>query len=176
MTAKIRTRNSKEIAQQRRVNRHGCWDHIICAPLWPLHGVNLGTLLRTCEAAGACMAVPHYPWVPQALSKGYTISQRGCVHWVRPTALGWLETQSNRDDTDIIAVELADESTKIADLKPARPDRRTIMVLGHEKTGIPDEALEFIGQAVEIPMIGAGSTLNVAVAGSMVLYRLAGLL
>jgi tRNA (guanosine-2'-O-)-methyltransferase len=120
------------------------------------------------------MAVPHYPWVPQALSKGYTISQRGCVHWVRPNALGWLEAQAKRDDTVIIAVELADEAIRVADLEPSK--MRTIMVLGHEQTGIPDEALEYIDLAVEIPMIGAGSTLNVAVAGSLVLYRLAGLL
>jgi tRNA (guanosine-2'-O-)-methyltransferase len=71
-------------------------------------------------------------------------------------------------------VELADEAIRVGDLKPA--DHRTIMVLGHEKTGIPDEALEYIDMAVEIPMIGAGTTLNVAVAGSMVLYKLAGLL
>ena len=30
--------------------------------------------------------------------------------------------------------------------------------------------------AVEIPMIGSGKSLNVAVAGSLVLYRLAGFL
>jgi tRNA (guanosine-2'-O-)-methyltransferase len=29
---------------------------------------------------------------------------------------------------------------------------------------------------VEIPMIGSGASLNVAVAGSLVLYRLAGLI
>lgn len=172
--AKIRARTSKDIARQRRSSRHGCWDHLICAPLWPMHGVNLGTLLRTCEAAGACMAVPRYPWVPEALNKGYTIPQRGCVHWVRPDALAWLRREHEREGTAIIAVELADEAIRVADLEVAR--QRTVMVLGHEKTGIPGEALEFIDQAVEIPMIGAGSTLNVAVAGSMVLYRLAGLL
>jgi len=173
MTPQIRKSKNNEQKAQRRPNRHGCWDHLIVAPLWPLHGVNLGTLLRTCEAAGACMYVPHYPWVPQALGKGYTISQRACVHWVRPNPLRWLEVQHERDDTDIIGVELADEAIRLADLKPAR--QRTVMVLGHEKTGIPDEAMQFLDQAVEIPMLGAGTTLNVAVAGSLVLYRLAGL-
>lgn len=139
-----------------------------------MHGVNLGTLLRTCEAVGACMAVPHYPWVPQALNKGYTIRQRGCVHWVRPNAFGWLETQHARSDTTVVAVELADEAVRVADLQPAK--QRTVMVLGHEQTGIPGAALDCIEMAVEIPMLGAGSTLNVAVAGSLVLYRLAGLL
>ena len=122
------------------------------------------------------MAVPHYPWVPQALNKGYTIRQRSCVHWTRPNQMGWLKAQHERDDTDIIAVELADDAIRLADLEPAKPDRRTIMVLGHEQSGIPDEALQFLDKAVEIPMVGAGSTLNVAVAGSLVLYRLSGLL
>jgi tRNA (guanosine-2'-O-)-methyltransferase len=51
----------------------------------------------------------------------------------------------------------------------------TVAVLGHERTGIPPEALDLLDGAVEIPMVGAGASLNVAVAGSLVLYRLAGL-
>lgn len=46
-------------------------------PLWPLHGVNLGTLLRTCDAVGACLAVPRFPWVPEALRRGRTIAVLG---------------------------------------------------------------------------------------------------
>jgi len=172
--SKIRTKAKDEVRSERRVNRHGCWDHLIAAPLWPMHGVNLGTLLRTCDAVGACMAVPHYPWVPQALNKGYTFRERACVHWSRPNQVEWLKCQYEREDTDVIAVELADEAVRLADLKPAR--RRTVIVLGHEQTGIPDEALEYIDSAVEIPMIGSGKTLNVAVAGSLAVYRLAGLL
>lgn len=172
----IRTKNRKDLQRERRVKAHGCWDHLICAPLWPMHGVNLGTLLRTCEAVGACMAVPHYPWVPAALNKGYTIRQRACVHWTRPNQVEWLKRESGRDDTQVIAVELADDAVRLADLKPAPPHLRTVVVLGHEQTGIPGEALEFIDSAVEIPMVGAGTTLNVAVAGSLVLYRLSGLI
>jgi len=38
------------------------------------------------------------------------------------------------------------------------------------------EAVELLDVAVEIPMVGSGASLNVAVAGSLVLYRLAGLI
>jgi tRNA (guanosine-2'-O-)-methyltransferase len=137
-----------------------------------MHGVNLGTMLRTAEWCGACFAVPHYPWVPQALRKGYTIKQRPDVHWVRPNALGWLEAQKAKG-TRIIAVELADESVSLTDLKPVT--QKTIMVLGHEQTGIPPEALEYIDECVEIRGTGSGTTLNVACAGTAVLLRLAGL-
>ena len=49
-------------------------------------------------------------------------------------------------------------------------------MLGHEQDGIPPEAMELLDHAVEIPMIGIGLSLNVAVAGSLVAYRLAGML
>jgi tRNA (guanosine-2'-O-)-methyltransferase len=113
---KIRVRTRQDLARQRRQRHHQCWNHLIAAPLWPMHGANLGTLLRTCDAVGACLA----------------------------------------------------------DLPAAR--ERTIAVLGHEQTGIPPEALDLLDVAVEIPMIGSGQSLNVAVAGSLVLYRLAGFL
>jgi tRNA G18 (ribose-2'-O)-methylase SpoU len=65
-------------------------------------------------------------------------------------------------------------SDRVGDLPAAR--RRTVAVLGHEQSGIPADALDLIDLFVEIPMVGIGASLNVAVAGSLVLYRLAGLL
>jgi tRNA (guanosine-2'-O-)-methyltransferase len=75
----IRVRTRRELARQRRRRRHQCWDHLIAAPLWPLHGANLGTLLRTCDAVGACLAVPRLPWVPEALARGNTLRRPACV-------------------------------------------------------------------------------------------------
>ncbi len=52
---------------------------------------------------------------------------------------------------------------------------RTIVPLGHEAAGIGGEHVDAADACVEIPMVGIGASLNVAVAGSLVLYRLAGL-
>jgi tRNA G18 (ribose-2'-O)-methylase SpoU len=68
----------------------------------------------------------------------------------------------------------AQRRAKLADLPAARI--HTIAVLGHEQTGIPPEAVNLLDACVEIPMIGTDLSLNVAVAGSLVLYKLAGLL
>ncbi|MGW3996677.1 TrmH family RNA methyltransferase [Amycolatopsis sp. NPDC004772] len=144
----------------------------MAAPLWPLHGANLGTLLRTCDAVGACLAVPRFPWVPEALRRGNTLRRPACVHWVHdPSA--WL-ARERAAGTKVVGVELAEEAVRLADLPAARG--RTIAVLGHEQTGIPPEALDLLDSVVEIPMVGTGASLNVAVAGSLVLYKLAGLL
>ncbi|HJY57026.1 MAG TPA: TrmH family RNA methyltransferase [Streptosporangiaceae bacterium] len=169
----IRVRTRRDLARQRRHHRHQCWNHLIAAPLWPMHGANLGTLLRTCDAVGACLAVPRLPWVPEALARGNTLRQPTCVHWAGRDACGWLLEQRSAG-ARIVGVELAEEAVRLADLPAAR--ERTIAVLGHEQTGIPPEALDLLDVAVEIPMIGSGKSLNVAVAGSLVLYRLAGFL
>jgi tRNA (guanosine-2'-O-)-methyltransferase len=168
-----RSRSRSEIKRQRRPRAHSCWNHLIVAPLWPLHGANLGTLLRSCDAVGACLAVPRLPWVPQALARGNTLRRPACVHWVGRDGLGWLAAQRTAGCV-VVGVELADEAVRLADLAPARD--RTVIVLGHEQSGVPPEAMDLVDIVVEIPMVGTGSTLNVAVAGSLVLYKLAGLI
>lgn len=182
---KIRIKTRDDLKRERRpVNprTHKCWGWmpggIVVAMLTPMHGVNAGTLLRTCEAAGACFVIPHYPWVPEALRRGYTGSQRGPVHWAKPNSVEWLRRERQRTGDErvtIIGVELADEAVRLADL-PVRGEHRSIIVLGHEQDGIPPEMLGMLDVVVEIPMVGAGTTLNVAVAGSLVLYKLAGLI
>ena len=155
----------------RRARPHRCWDHVIVAPLWPLHGANLGTLLRTCDAVGACLAVPRDRWVADALGRGDTLRRRSCVHRVADP-VDWLAHQ-RAHGARILGVERAAGSVRLAAVPAAR--QRTVAVLGHERDGIPPGALALLDQLVEIPMIGTGSSLNVAVAGSLVAYRLAGL-
>lgn len=152
---------------------HGsCWDQLLLAPLWVAYDVNLGTLLRTCDALGACMAVPDTPHYHRALARGDTLVRSACVHWVGPTQAEWVAAEQ-ATGTRIVAVELADDAVPLARLEPAL--QRTIVLLGHERHGIPPDVLDRVDACVEIPMRGVGHSLNVAVAGSLVAYRLAGL-
>lgn len=141
------------------------------APLFVSYEVNLGTLLRTCDAVGACMAVPHNRPAREALKKGNTLRVRPCVHWTG-TPHRWIAKQ-RENGARIVGVELADDAIRLADVEPAR--QKTILVLGHERYGIPEDAWDLLDEVIEIPMIGNGSSLNVAVAGSLALYKLAGL-
>lgn len=86
--------------------------------------------------------------------------------------LRWLE-HHRRIGSRILAVELAEDATPLTRLEPARG--RTVVLLGHEHDGVPEEAWGLVDDVVEIPMVGQGASLNVAVAGSLVLYRLAGM-
>ena len=50
----------------------------------------------------------------------------------------------------------------------------TVLQLGHEHDGVPDDVLSVVDECVEIPMVGWGVRVNVAVAGSLVAHLLAG--
>jgi tRNA (guanosine-2'-O-)-methyltransferase len=144
---------------------------LIVAPLWVAYEANLGTLLRTCDAVGACMAAPNTDYYRRALARGNTLAVTPHIHWIG-RKLSWLEERRALGD-HIVGIELADDATRLADVQPAR--ERTVVLLGHEHSGIPDEAWEHMDEVVTIPRLGTGNSLNVAVAGSLALYKLAGL-
>ncbi len=117
------------------------------------------------------MAVPDTEHYRQALKIGDTVSARPCMHWV-DSKLGWIRRQQD-EGAHIIGVELDEEAISLRQVRQAR--RRSIILLGHEHSGLPPEVWPFLDVVVEIPMMGVGRSLNVAVAGSLMLYKLAGL-
>lgn len=118
------------------------------------------------------MAVPRTRHYRDALDRGDTLPRRACIHWVAPSKEEWIEQERNRGSA-VVGVELAEDALPLTRLEPAR--QRTVVLLGHERLGLPLEAWPLLDDVIEIPMVGRGASLNVAVAGSLVLYRLAGL-
>jgi tRNA (guanosine-2'-O-)-methyltransferase len=100
------------------------------------------------------------------------VARRCCIHWIDTGKDRWIRLQRD-NGWRIVAVELADNAISLPRLAPA--EHPTIVLLGHETQGIPPEHVETADACVEVPMVGSGASLNVAVAGSLVLYRLAGL-
>ena len=167
-------KTGRDIGQTRRRHGHSCWNHLVIAPLWVAYQANLGTLLRTCDAAGACIALPDTPHYRRALTVGDSrgLARRCCIHWIDTGKDRWIRLQ-RQNGWKMLAVELADDAIALPRLAPAA--QRTVVLLGHETQGVPAEHVETADMCVEIPMVGSGASLNVAVAGSLVLYRLAGL-
>jgi tRNA G18 (ribose-2'-O)-methylase SpoU len=106
------------------------------------------------------------------MSASSATRRRPCIHWLRSSKDKWID-QQRADGWQILAIELADGAMALPRLGPAKS--RTVILLGHEWHGIPDEQVEAADICVEIPMVGQGASLNVGVAGSLVLYRLAGM-
>lgn len=144
---------------------------LLVACLWPKHGENLGSLVRTADALQACIAAPRS--ARPDVRKGLTIGEhQACIHWVNDPYY-WL-SDMNAQGNRIVAVELAHNAVPIYELEP-RDYEPTIVVVGNETIGIPEWALALAHDVIEIPMYGVGNSLNVAVAGSLALYKVAGL-
>jgi tRNA (guanosine-2'-O-)-methyltransferase len=124
---------------------------LVIAPLWVAYQANLGTLLRTCDATGACIAVPDTPHYRQALTVGDSrgLARRCCIHWINNGKDRWIRLQ-RQTGWQILAVELADDAIALPRLAPAA--QPTVVLLGHETQGIPAEHLESADICVEIPI------------------------
>lgn len=67
-------------------------------------------------------------------------------------------------------VGLEQTSTSVS-LEKVRLPERMVLLLGHEKIGIPSELLQLVDLVVEIPQMGIIRSLNVHVSGAMFLWE-----
>ncbi len=125
------------------------------------HDHNIGTLWRSAYIMGASFIF--------TLGRAYKQQTSDVVNaWTRIP----LYHYENIDDlkehlpysTRLIAVELDEQSISLATFK--HPDR-AIYILGNEKNGLPEPVLAACHEIVQLP---GSFSLNVAVAGSIVLY------
>ena len=118
---------------------------------------NVGTLIRTADAFGACVALSDGsadPLSPKALRASV-----GAVF--RVPLIAWDDAPGRR----IALVAHGGERLAVVDLAPPVP-----FLLGAERAGLPDELVATSEQAT-IVMPGAAESLNVAAAGAIALYE-----
>jgi RNA methyltransferase, TrmH family len=130
-----------------------------CLALWRLADPgNVGTLLRTADAFGACVALSHGsadPVSPKALR-----ASAGAIF--RVPLVGWDDSPGRK-----LAL-VAHGGTPLADLDLSPP---VTFLLGAEREGLPDEVVAQAHRAT-IQLPGAAESLNVAAAGAIALYEL----
>lgn len=73
-------------------------------------------------------------------------------------------------DYTIYSVELCQESV---DYSNVTYPSKCVLVLGHERKGVSEAALQLSHQQIHIPMFGMGNSLNVSTAGAIVLAECA---
>jgi TrmH family RNA methyltransferase len=130
---------------------------------------NLGSILRTSDAAGAAgillLGATTDPYDPSAVrgSMGALFSQQ----LVR-TDLNNLRQWSGANDIAIVGT--GDAAT--LDYREAEYRRPLILLMGSERQGLSPEARALCGALVRIPMTGRSDSLNLAVATGVMLYEL----
>ena len=131
-----------------------------CLAVWRLSDPgNLGTLIRSADAFGACVAMSEGCADP--LGQKALRASAGAIF--RVPLVGWEDAPGRR-----IALDMRAE-TALAEIDLGRP---VTIVLGAEREGLPDPILAECDAIVSIPMPGEAESLNVAAAGAIALYEL----
>jgi TrmH family RNA methyltransferase len=131
---------------------------------------NVGTLIRTADGAGADAVVLCNK--KTGLANRMVVRSSLCTLLVKPVV--------EADEADVLAflqsrgytvyLGKAEESRRYCEIEYAP---HTALVVGHEKYGVSPAFFAQPHTGVSIPMLGRVDSLNVAVAGSILLYEAA---
>ena len=128
---------------------------------------NLGSLLRTSAAIGAGGFIllgqqidPYEPGLVRATMGALfkqTLVRTNIERFRR-----WIQTHR----PNVIGAS----PDGVVEYDQVRYTRPTVVLLGHERSGLTDEQRSLCEQIVRIPMVGDTDSLNLAVAGSLLMY------
>ena len=133
---------------------------------------NVGSVFRTCDAfsverlllCGITACPPHKEIAKTAL--GATES----VDWAHYSTTVEAVTELKQQGYKVWAVEQVDTSVML-DRMEVSGDEKTAIVLGNEVFGVDDEVLALCDGAIEIPQNGTKHSLNVSIAGGIVIWE-----
>lgn len=149
--------------EQIQPDRFSCWT--VLSQVQSLG--NFGTLLRTSAAIGAAGFIllgPHIdPYEPVVVrSTMGALFKQTLVRTNVERFRHWIQTHN----LSVIGAS----PDGVVDYDRVRYTRPTVLLLGNERSGLTDEQRSLCQQIVRIPMVGEVDSLNLAVAGSLVLY------
>ena len=132
------------------------------------YGVNLGTLVRSAEAAGA-----EAVWII-GRDFYYRPSTKGSDWWLPVETIDSPDEcleRARAEGFEIVALQQAPTAQPIWEAEwPARP----LIVAGNEGDGLPQQFLDAASLQLELPLYGHIDSLNVAVAASVAMFAFRG--
>ena len=134
---------------------------------------NVGSIFRTCDAfaiehlylCGITAQPPHKDIAKTAL--GATES----VAWSYHEDVVSLVSQLQQDHYEVYLIEQTDNSIFLDQFK-INLDKKVAIVLGNEVFGVDEKLLPICNGVIEIPQFGTKHSLNVTIAGGIVIWEL----
>ncbi|MFA5062429.1 MAG: RNA methyltransferase [Patescibacteria group bacterium] len=134
-------------------------------------GHNVGAMFRTADGAGVdkIYLTGYTPCPPHPQVDKVSLGAEKSVSWQYFKQAGRLLKQLKKEGYNIVALEHTKTSKDIFKWKPKFP---IALIVGNEKTGVTKSLLKYCDEAVEIPMKGKKTSLNVSVAAGIAIYRI----
>ncbi len=129
---------------------------------------NLAAVVRTCDAIG--VSDVHAVWKNEEMQV-LGGSAAGSQNWVNVNNYSKTEdaiVALKQQGMQVLVTNLSDTAVDFREIDYTKP---TAIILGQEKFGTSEKALELADQDIVIPMVGMVQSLNVSVACSVVLYE-----
>lgn len=138
---------------------------------------NVGAVFRTCDAfrvERVCLCgITATP--PNAEIHKTALGGEDSVDWTyHPTAAE--AVKSLHDAGYVVASVEQAEGSAMLDRLTLDPSRRYAVVLGNEVKGVSQEVVDLSDMCIEIPQFGTKHSLNVSVAGGIIIWEFAKLL
>ncbi len=138
------------------------------------YATNVASMFRTADAAAVkrvyLTGISQQPPFGKDLQKT-SRHKENSVEWIYKETTGEVIQTLKKLGFFIIAIELADEATRIDQLKDLIKDKKKVcFVAGSEVFGVTKNTLDKVDKAVYIPMYGHTGSLNVSTAVGIVLF------
>jgi tRNA G18 (ribose-2'-O)-methylase SpoU len=132
---------------------------------------NVGSFFRTADAVALeklyLAGITGYP--PQNMISKTALGAEETVPWEYEATAGGLVTRLRAGGHEIVAIETSVHAVDLFDWRPRFP---VCVMFGHETDGLTAETVAMADTHIRIPMLGRKHSLNVASAGSVILYEL----
>ncbi len=136
---------------------------VACAPM--RSNVNISSVARTASACAVeRLILTGNASLISKIARDGAEELQVSIHRSLPPVLQKLRAEGYR----LVGLEQTTNSTSIHSYSFLR---RTVLVIGNERTGLTPETLELLDDVVEIPVYGLPHSFNAATAASMALYE-----
>jgi len=130
---------------------------------------NLGTIIRTADAAGFSQIILGTGTVDLYNDKVIRASQGSIFHIpIKQAVLSQKIAELKEENYTVWASGL----TNGVDINSLKIHGKTALILGNEGAGISEEILKAVNGIVKIPMYGKAESLNVSVAAGILMYNM----
>lgn len=134
---------------------------------------NVGMLFRLAEAFGVehIMLCGNTATPPSSKIRKTARSSDKTVKWSYHDSIEKGIQQVAQSNYQIIALEITNNSTPLPQFK-FKSKHPIALIIGSEAYGISESALRMSHAAIEVPMYGKNSSMNVATASAIALYEI----
>lgn len=129
---------------------------------------NVSAVVRSCDAVGVHKVHAVWDDKTERLRGGTAMGSQNWVYMDTHPSIGDAVSHLKQQNMQVLVTHLSDAAVDFRDVDYTKP---TAIILGQEKHGATQQAIDLADTEIVIPMVGMVQSLNVSVAAALVLYE-----